>query len=71
MYEPRIKCDVKGCKKSGANTFLHQVALIGLQLAKLKKRVFLSCYCNNIYRVQAVGLKNYNYTYKTTIFVNM
>ena len=32
--------------------------------------VFFSCYCHEIYRV-AVGLKNYNYTWKITFFVNM
>ena len=34
----------------------------GLQLAKLKKTVFLSLYCHEIYTVVAVGLKNYNHT---------
>ena len=35
------------------------------------KRVFLSCYFDEIYRVEAVGLKNYNHTLKITIFVIM
>ena len=26
------------------------------------KRVFLSCYCNEIYRVEAIGLRNSNYS---------
>ena len=34
------------------------------------KRVLLSYYWHEIYRVEAVGLKNYNYTRKITIFLN-
>ena len=34
----------------------------GSQLVKLKKSI--SCYCHEIYRVQAVGLKNSNYIKK-------
>ena len=37
----------------------------------LAKRVFLSCYCHEIYTVEADGLKKYNYTSKITILVNM
>ena len=35
------------------------------------KRVFLTCPCHDIYRVEAVGLKNSNYTWKIMIFANM
>ena len=35
------------------------------------KRVFLSCYWHEIYTVEAVDLKKYNYTWKITIFVKM
>ena len=35
------------------------------------KNVFLSYYCHEIYRVEAVGLQNYNYSWKITIFLNM
>ena len=35
------------------------------------KRVFRLCYCHEIYRVEAVALKNHNYTWKITIFVNI
>ena len=31
----------------------------GSQLEKLK-RVFLSCYCHEMYKVEVVGLNNYN-----------
>ena len=35
------------------------------------KRVFLTCPCHEIYRVQAVGLKSSNYAWKNMIFANM
>ena len=35
------------------------------------KSIFLSWYRHEIYREEAVGLKNSNYTWKITIFVNM
>ena len=35
------------------------------------KGVFLLCDCHEIYRVQAVGLKKFNYTEEFAIFVNM
>ena len=35
------------------------------------KGVFLICYCHEVYRVEAVCLKNYNYIRKITIFVKM
>ena len=35
------------------------------------KRVFLSCPCNKMYRVEAVGLKSSNYTWKIMIFAIM
>ena len=37
------------------------------------KRVFLSCYCHENDKVEAIGLENdnYSYTWKLTIFVNM
>ena len=35
------------------------------------KRVFLTCPCHDIYRVEAVGLKSSNYTLKIVIFANM
>ena len=35
------------------------------------KRVFPSCHCHEIYRVKPVGLKNCNYVWKITIFVNV
>ena len=35
------------------------------------KSTFLACPCHRIKRVQAVGLKNSNYTLRNTIFVNM
>ena len=35
------------------------------------KRVFLKCFCHKIYRVEAVGLKSSNYTWKIMIFANM
>ena len=35
------------------------------------KSIFLTCPCHEIYRVEAVGLKNSNYTLKIKIFVNM
>ena len=34
-------------------------------------REFLSRSCHEFYRVEAVGLKNYNYTWKIMFFVNM
>ena len=37
---------------------------------KWKSR-FLTCQCHKIYRVEAVGLKRSNYTFKITIFVSM
>ena len=40
--------------------------LKGSLLAKLKE----SSHCQEMYRVEAVGLKNYNNTWKITIFVN-
>ena len=46
--------------------------LNGSLLAKLKKSIPLMLLLwNLIYRVEAVGLKNYNYTYKITIYVIM
>ena len=40
--------------------------------SQLKKRLlFPSYYYHEIYKVEAVGLKNYNYTWKFTFFVNM
>ena len=49
MFEQLYKC---------VHTYLNRS-----QLAKLnEKRLFLSCCCHEIYRVDAVGLKNYNYT---------
>ena len=42
----------------------------GSQLAKLK-RVFRSCYCHEIYTVEVLCPKNYNYAWKIAIFVNM
>ena len=36
-----------------------------------EKRVFLSCYCHDTSRVDAIGLKNSSYTEKVTIVVNM
>ena len=41
------------------------------QLAKLKTSIPVICYCHEIYRVEAVGLKYSHYTLKNTIFVNM
>ena len=35
------------------------------------KRVFLTCSCHKIYRVEAVGLKTSNYTWKNMFFANM
>ena len=35
------------------------------------KRVFLTCPCHKIHRVEAVGLKTTKYTWKIIIFVNM
>ena len=35
------------------------------------KRVFLTCFCHEIYRDEAVGLKSCKYTWKITIFVKM
>ena len=35
------------------------------------KRVFLTCPCHEIYRVETVGLKSSNYTWKNMIFTNM
>ena len=35
------------------------------------KRVFLTCPYHEIYRVEAIGLKNFNYTWKIMIFANM
>ena len=35
------------------------------------KKVFLWCCCHEIYRVEAVGIKNCNDTLKITIFANM
>ena len=35
------------------------------------KRVFLAFPCHKIYRVEAVGLKSFNYTWKIMIFANM
>ena len=35
------------------------------------KRVFLTCPCHIIYRVETVGLKSSNYTWKIMIIVNM
>ena len=35
------------------------------------KRAFLTCPCHEIYRDEAVSLKNCNYNFKNTIFVNM
>ena len=35
------------------------------------KRVFLTCPCHKIYRVEAVGLKSSNYTWKIMISANM
>ena len=35
------------------------------------KKVFLSCYCHEIYRKEADGVKDSNYTWKITMFVNM
>ena len=35
------------------------------------KRVFLTCPCPKIYRVEAVGLKSCKYSWKITIFVKM
>ena len=35
------------------------------------KRVFLTCSCHRIYRVEAVGLKTSNYTWKIMIFVDI
>ena len=38
---------------------------------KKSKRVFLTCPCHEIYRDEAVGLKNANYTLKIMICSNM
>ena len=38
------------------------------QLVKMKKYRFLTCPCNKTYRVEAVGLKNSNYTFKNYDF---
>ena len=35
------------------------------------KRVFLLCYCHEIYRVKGVGLKTFHYSWKITIIVNI
>ena len=35
------------------------------------KRVFLTCPCHDIYRDEAVGIKNCKYTWKITFYVNM
>ena len=35
------------------------------------KRVVLTCPCHKIYRVEAVGLKSCNYTWKIMIFANV
>ena len=35
------------------------------------KRVFLTYPCYKIYKDEAVGLKNYKYTWNITIYVNM
>ena len=40
----------------------------GSQLAKMKKSTFLTCPCHKIYRVEAVGLKSFNYTLKNYYF---
>ena len=35
------------------------------------KRVFITCPCHKIYRVEAVGLQSCNYTWKIMIFANV
>ena len=51
-------------------SYIQRVHLNGSQLAKLEKSI-LSCYFYEIHKVEAVGLKHYNYTWITnfTIFV--
>ena len=45
--------------------------LNGSHLAKMKKRVLMTCPGHKIYRDEAVGLKSCKYTWKITIFVKM
>ena len=40
----------------------------GSQLAKMKKKVFLLCYCHEIYRVEAVGLTKLQLYLKNEFF---
>ena len=42
-----------------------------LTTGKIGKEYSSPCHCHEIYRVEAVGLKNSNNTLKITIFVNM
>ena len=48
-----------------------RISVKGSQLAKIKKGIFPTCLRRKIYWVEAVGLKNSNYTYKIMILVGM
>ena len=45
--------------------------LTRLTTGKNEKNILMSCHRHEIYREEAVGLKNFKYTLKITIFVNM
>ena len=48
-----------------------QEAILTAHNWQKEKRVFLTCPCHKIYRVEAVGPESGKYTWKITIFVKM
>ena len=59
------------CFSTEALFWILQLYCLTAHKWQIWKRVFLSCYCHEIYKIEAVGLKNYNYTWKITIFAKM
>ena len=58
---------------SNSNKKKNKRFINGIHLPKNEKveSRFLTCLCHKIYRVEALGLKSFNYTFKVKIFVSM